>query len=59
MVFLDRIIRQVDVLIRKIFHVKLLAGSSNITVLIPITLLIAIHGCYQNVGSYIKFSFLI
>lgn len=50
------VISQMYESISDIFQIKILATSSQITLIIPISLEITIHCCYECKTSYIKFS---
>lgn len=59
MILLDRIVCEMNEFVIKIFHIKLLRCSSQITILIPISFLISIDTCQNDICSDIKLSFLV
>lgn len=59
MVFLDSIVGQMDEFVIEIFHVEFFGGSTDISVLIPVTFLISVDARHTDIGSDVEFAFLV
>ncbi len=59
MIFLNSIISEVNKPISEIFHIKLLARSPNISILVPIALETAIDTGQEDISPNVELSFLI
>jgi hypothetical protein len=58
-VLLDGIVGEVDELVVKVLHVELLRGSADVTVLVPVALLVAIDARDENIGTNVEFPLLV
>lgn len=59
MVLLHSIVSEMYKLVIEILHIELLGSCANVTILIPVSFLIAVDACHAYVGPDVEFAFLV